>query len=162
MPLLAYVSSYKNACKKGHDQRKLFCLILVHSNIFQVFVMYDVVHQLQCSSIKFCSYNFMLNQAPNNNDVTRIENMVLNKAPNSNDAMRLSNNIRLTTMGTQQFSMVAIQPASHRKVDLPKRDNDTKTIKACVDGNQLRPGKEWGLYTQQFRWQVKQCRQTVR
>ena len=50
----------------------------------------------------------MLNEAANNNDVTRVENMVLNKAPNSNDAMRVANNVRLTTMGTQQFSMVAI------------------------------------------------------
>ena len=50
----------------------------------------------------------MLNKAPNNNDITRVENMVLNKVPNSNDAMRVANNVCLTTMGTQQFSMVAI------------------------------------------------------
>ena len=50
----------------------------------------------------------MLNETPNNNDVMRVENMVLNEAPNSNDATCVSNNVRLTTMGTQQFSMAAI------------------------------------------------------
>ena len=50
----------------------------------------------------------MLNEVPNNNDVTHIANIVLNEVPNSNDAMRVANNVHLTTMGTQQFSMVAI------------------------------------------------------
>ena len=50
----------------------------------------------------------MLNEAPNNNDVTHIANMVLNEAPNSNDAMHVANNVHLTTMGAQQFSMAAI------------------------------------------------------
>ena len=50
----------------------------------------------------------MLNEAPNNNDVTRVANIVLNEAPNSNDATRVANNVRLTTMGAQQFSMAAI------------------------------------------------------
>ena len=55
----------------------------------------------------FCSYNFMLNEAPNNNDVTCVANIVLNKASNSNDAMRIGNNVRLTAMDTQQFSVAA-------------------------------------------------------
>ena len=89
----------------------------------------------------------MLNEAPNNNDVMHIESMVLNEMPNSSDATLVANNMRLTTMGAQQFSMVAIQPASCRKVNLPEmRDNDTKTIKVHADGNKLHPGKEWGLY----------------
>ena len=51
----------------------------------------------------------MLNEAPNNNDdVTRIGNIGLNKMPNSNYAMHVGNNVRLTTMGAQQFSMAAI------------------------------------------------------
>ena len=49
----------------------------------------------------------MLNEVPNNNDVMRIENMVLNKVPNGNDAMCVVNNVCLTTMGAQQFSLVA-------------------------------------------------------
>ena len=93
----------------------------------------------------------MLNEAVNNNHVTSVENM-LNEAPNSKDAMRVANNMRLTTMGAQKFSMVAIQLASCRKVDLPEmRDNDTKTIKVCVDGNKLCSGKEWRLYAWWFR-----------
>ena len=31
-------------------------------------------------------YNFVLNEAPNNNDVIHVANIVLNDAPNSNDA----------------------------------------------------------------------------
>ena len=58
--------------------------------------------------LKFCSYNVMLNEAPNNNVVTRIANIVLNEAPNSNDATRIGNNVHLTAMGAQQFSMAAI------------------------------------------------------
>ena len=50
----------------------------------------------------------MLNEAPNNNDVTYVANIVWNKVPNSNDAMRIVNNMCLTTMGAQQFSRVAI------------------------------------------------------
>ena len=50
----------------------------------------------------------MLNEAPSNNDIMRIANIVLNEAPNSNDAIRVGNNVRLTAMGTQQFSVVAI------------------------------------------------------
>ena len=42
----------------------------------------------------------MLNKAPNNNDITLVDNMVLNKAANSNDAMPpVANNVCLTTMG---------------------------------------------------------------
>ena len=45
----------------------------------------------------------MLNEAPNNNDVTHVVSIVLNEAPNSNDAMCVVNNVCLTTMGAQQF-----------------------------------------------------------
>ena len=41
----------------------------------------------------------MLNEAPNNNDVTHVASIVLNEAPNSNDAMCVVNNVCLTTMG---------------------------------------------------------------
>ena len=50
----------------------------------------------------------MLNEARNNNDVTRIANIMLNEAPNSNDAMHIGNNVCLTAAGAQQFSMAAI------------------------------------------------------
>ena len=90
----------------------------------------------------------MLNEAPNNNDITHIANIVLNEAPYSNDATCIGNNVHLTAVGAQQFSMVAIQPLC-RKADLPeKRDNDTITRKVRADGNKLCPGKEWRLYTQ--------------
>ena len=56
----------------------------------------------------FCSYNFVLNKAPNNNDVKRVANNVFNEAPNSNDATRVSINVRLTAVGVQQFSMATI------------------------------------------------------
>ena len=113
-----------------------------------------VIQQLLCSSMKFCSYNCVLNEAPNNNDVKRGANIVLNEAPNCNDTTRIGNNVRLTAVCTQQFLMTAIQP-SCRKSDLPEtRDNDTITRKVRVDGNKLCPGKEWRLYTQYFRWQV--------
>ena len=58
--------------------------------------------------MKFCSYNFMLNEAPNNNDLMCVTNIMLNEAPNSNDATCIANNVRLTAMGAKQFSMVAI------------------------------------------------------
>ena len=50
----------------------------------------------------------MLNEAPNNNDVNRVANIVLNEAPNNKDTMHVAINVHLTTMGAQQFSMVAI------------------------------------------------------
>ena len=50
----------------------------------------------------------MLNEVPNNNDVTCIANIVLNEVLNNNDAMHIGNNVHLTTMGAQQFSMAAI------------------------------------------------------
>ena len=51
----------------------------------------------------------MLNEAPNNNDVTRVANNMLNEAPNSIDATRIGIiNVRLTAVGAQQFSMVTI------------------------------------------------------
>ena len=98
--------------------------------------------------MKFCNYNFMLNKVPNNDDIKRIANIMLNEVPNSKDATRVGNNVHLTAIGTQQFSMAAINP-SCRKADLPEmRDNDMITRKVCVDGNKLFPGKEWRLYTQ--------------
>ena len=50
----------------------------------------------------------MLNEAPNNNDVKRVANNVFNEAPHSNDATRVGINVRLTAVGTQQFSMATI------------------------------------------------------
>ena len=50
----------------------------------------------------------MLNEVPNNNDVTCVANIVLNEVPNSNDTTCIGNNVRLTAMGAQQFSMAAI------------------------------------------------------
>ena len=58
--------------------------------------------------MKLCSYNFVLNEVPNNNDVMRVANIMLNEVPNSNDAMRVGNNVCLTAVGAQQFSMAAI------------------------------------------------------
>ena len=96
---------------------------------------------LQCSSIDFCSYNFMLHKVPNSNDVTPVTNIVLNKVPNSKDATLIGNNVRLTTMGAQQFSMCAIDP-SCRIANLPEmRDSDKITRKVCVVGNKVCPGK---------------------
>ena len=75
--------------------------------------------------MKYCNYNFMLNEASSNNDIMCVANIVLNEAPTSNDAIRVGNNVCLTAMGTQQFSVVAIWP-SCRKTDLPEtRDKDT-------------------------------------
>ena len=53
-------------------------------------------------------YNFVLNEASNNNDVKRIANNVVDEAPNSNDATLVGINVRLTAVGAQQFSMVTI------------------------------------------------------
>ena len=50
----------------------------------------------------------MLNKVPNNNDVMCVANTVLKKVLNSNDATHIVSNVRLTTMGAQQFSMVTI------------------------------------------------------
>ena len=58
--------------------------------------------------MELCSYNFVLNEVPNNNDAKRVANIVLNKVPNSNDAMRVGNNVHLTTLDAQQFSMADI------------------------------------------------------
>ena len=58
--------------------------------------------------MKFCSYKFVLNEAPNNNVVMYVGNIVLNEVPNSNDATCVANNVCLTTMGAQQFSMIAM------------------------------------------------------
>ena len=52
--------------------------------------------------------NIVLNKAPDNNDVTRVANIMLNEALISNDTTHIANNVHLTTMGAQEFSMVAI------------------------------------------------------
>ena len=80
---------------------QILLAILVHNNAFQVFVMYNLVYQLQCSSIKFCNYKFMLNEALNYNDVTRVANIMLNESPKNNDATRVANNVCLNIMGAK-------------------------------------------------------------
>ena len=50
----------------------------------------------------------MLNEVPNNNDITCVAYVMLNKASNSNNAMRTGNNVRLTAVGRQHLSVVAI------------------------------------------------------
>ena len=52
--------------------------------------------------------NVVLNEVPNNNDITHVKNVGLNEAPKSNDAMRIASNVCLTTIGTQQCSMGGI------------------------------------------------------
>ena len=135
---------------------KFFCLIIVHNNTFQAF---DRVVVIVLKSIKFCSYNFVLNEVPNINDIKWVVNTVLNIAPNSTDAMCV---MYLTVVDAKQFSMAAIQ-SSWRKVHLPEtRDNDTITRKVHANGNKLCPEKEWMLYTWQFRRQAHQCGQAGR
>ena len=50
----------------------------------------------------------MLNEASNNNDVKHVANSMFNEAPNSNDATHVGINVRLTAVGTQQFSKATI------------------------------------------------------
>ena len=50
----------------------------------------------------------MLNEEPNNSDITRVANIVFKKVPNSNDATHVVSNVCLTTMDAEQFSMAAI------------------------------------------------------
>ena len=50
----------------------------------------------------------MLNEAPNNNDITRVTNIVLNKVPNSYDTTRIVNNVHLTTMGTKNSQLLMV------------------------------------------------------
>ena len=57
----------------------------------------------------------MLNEAPNNNEVTCVANIVLNEAPNSNDTTHIGNNVCLTAMGTKQYSTAAINIAIMQK-----------------------------------------------
>ena len=47
-----------------------------------------------------CSYNLVLNEAPNNIDVKCVANIVLNETPNSNDAACVGNNVSLTAVDT--------------------------------------------------------------
>ena len=62
----------------------------------------------------------MLNEEPNNNDITRLANIMLNTAPNSNDAMCVGNNVILTAVGAQQFSMATIRIAIMQKSQLTR------------------------------------------
>ena len=73
---------------------KFFWLFLIHSNTFQAF---DHV----VAGIKSCSYNFVLNVVPNNNDVMHVANnvMVLNEAPNSNDTTHVRKNAHFNCNG---------------------------------------------------------------
>ena len=43
----------------------------------------------------------MLNEVPNNNDITHIAKIMLNEVSNSNDIMCIVNNVCLSTMGAQ-------------------------------------------------------------
>ena len=63
--------------------------------------------------MKFCSYHFVMNEAPNNNSVKRVANIVLNKAPNSNNATCVGNNVRLTAvMGARLYLIITMLPIS--------------------------------------------------
>ena len=108
--LLVKVSFYKNVHKKDISIHicQFFCFH--HSNMFLVFLMFYLVYQLQCSGLKFRSYNFMLKPGANNNDVTCVANMVLIEEPNCYYATYVANNLCLPNMGAKQYSMVAIQP----------------------------------------------------
>ena len=64
----------------------------------------------------------MLNEAPTNNDFMCVTNIELNNVPNSNDTMRIVNNVSLTTMGTQQFSMVAIYSHHAEKLTYQRQE----------------------------------------
>ena len=70
-------------------------------------MLFSFVYLLWCSSIKFCSYNFVVNEVANNNDIMRVANIMLKKAPNNNDTTHVMNNVLLTTMGTQLFPIAA-------------------------------------------------------
>ena len=59
----------------------------------------------------------MLNEAANNKDLV---NIVLNKASNSSDDMHIVNNVCLTTMGAQQFSVMASYIAIMQKSRLTR------------------------------------------
>ena len=48
----------------------------------------------------------MLNEVPDNTDITCVTNIILNEVPNSTDVMCIANDMCLTTMGAQQFSMM--------------------------------------------------------
>ena len=63
--------------------------------------------------------------------------IMLNEAPDNNDVTCVAGNVCLTTIGAQQFSMSAIDQ-SCRKADIPeKRDSDTMTRKVCMDRKSL-------------------------
>ena len=103
---------YKKVRKMRHDQ-SIVANSFASSNSAQV-----------CSQ-KFCSYNFMLNEAPKNNDVMRIENIVLNKVPYSNDATCIESNVHLTAMGAQSFSIWSL--CSHHAEKLTYQTREIMT-----------------------------------
>lgn len=50
----------------------------------------------------------VLNEAPSNDEVTRVANIMLSEVPNSNDVTRVMNNARLTIIRAQRYSMEVI------------------------------------------------------
>ena len=84
--------------------------------------------------MKFCSYNYVLNEVPNNNHVTSVAKIVLNEVPNSNDATYIANNVCLTTIGILQFSISYIdQPvyAIWVSAEEEKKHGYLSTAKLC-------------------------------
>ena len=57
-----------------------------------------------------------------------VANIMLNEVPNNNDATHVGSNVCLTTMGTQQFSMVAsyIIASQHAEKLTYQRRQDNK------------------------------------
>ena len=56
--------------------------------------------------MKFCSYNFVFNKAPNNKDIMHLVNILVKNVSNSNVAMHVVNNVHLAAMGTQQIAIM--------------------------------------------------------
>ena len=123
----------------------LFTKMLQDYNTLRVYIIPQIIYTLRVYiiyGITFWSYNFVLNEAPNNNDI-----------------MCLVNNVHFTTMGVQQFSLLHSHHAEKPTYVPEMRNNDMKTRKVYADGGCS--GKEWRLYTQQFRQQVDWCGQAV-
>ena len=97
----------------------------------------------------FCTYNFVFNEARNNNDIKTVANTVLNEVPYCNDATCVGNNVHLTAAGAQKFFVAASYIAIMQKSRLTRDERgDTITRKVHADGNKLCSRKEWRLYTQ--------------
>ena len=67
---------------------------------------------------------------------------MLNKVPNSTDAMGVANNVRLTTMGAKQFSMVAVYLVIMQKSCLTRDERYNTKRKVHADEYKHCPGKE--------------------